>query len=63
MARIMIRYPATDRAIPTGFDTKLIKLDSMRIQVDSVMLRMTVRCAACKSVHEWTYQDAWIEEE
>jgi hypothetical protein len=63
MPRIMIRCPETDKAVPTGLNTELIKLDSMRIRVDSVVLKMPLRCAACKSVHEWTYKDAWIEEE
>jgi hypothetical protein len=63
MPRIMIRCPNTDNVVPTGLNTELIKLDSMKIRVDSVIFAMTVRCTACKMMHEWTYKDAWIEEE
>ena len=61
MPRIMIRCPKTDKPILTGLDTELISLASMRIPVNSLIVKMKVRCTACKKVHEWTYRDAWIE--
>jgi hypothetical protein len=65
MSRIMIRCWKTKKAVPTGLTTEMIILDSLGIPitVDSLMVKLNVRCPLCGSKHKWRYKDAWVEGE
>jgi hypothetical protein len=56
MARILIRCPTFNKAVPTGLTTNKIKLDSLDLTLSLV-------CPACGIVHEWKQTDAWVERE
>jgi hypothetical protein len=56
MADILIRCPTLHWAVPTGLTTDIIKLDTLEIP-------LTMRCPACRQLHQWQQKDAWIEEE
>ena len=56
MADIMIRCPTFGMAVPTGFTTEMIILDTLDFP-------LTVHCAACREIHRWTRRDAWIEKD
>jgi len=53
VAIIMIRCPATGRAVSTGIE--VVSTD----QVPVVTARLS--CPACGRVHEWTKQAAWLD--
>jgi hypothetical protein len=56
MADIMIRCPTFGMAVPTGFTTEMIILDTLDFP-------LTVHCPACREIHRWTRRDAWIEKD
>ncbi|SDS10258.1 hypothetical protein SAMN05444158_1013 [Bradyrhizobium canariense] len=56
MGSIMIRCPATKRAIATG-----IEMDLAKFQRTAVFFSRSY-CPHCRTHHEWFARDAWIEE-
>jgi hypothetical protein len=54
MDDILIRCPTLHWAVPTGLTTEMIKLDTLEIP-------LTMRCPACRQIHQWERKDAWIE--
>lgn len=52
VAIIMIRCPATGRAVSTGIE--VVSTDQLPV----VTARLV--CPACGSIHEWTKQAAWL---
>jgi hypothetical protein len=52
MGIVMIKCPATSRAVSTGIE--MLAVDALPI----VVAKMS--CSACGSVHEWTKNDAWL---
>ena len=53
-ARVLIKCPATERTVPTGF-----RMTEAKLELSDA--RYAFRCAACGSVHQWVRSDAWIE--
>jgi hypothetical protein len=58
MPRIIILCPRLKVAVPTGFTTEMVKLDSIVEQ-----MKVTLQCPACGSIHKWTRKDAWTEKQ
>jgi hypothetical protein len=56
MPNIMIRCPVFNTAVPTGLTTDMIKLDNLDIT-------LSMRCPACRNIHQWKQKDAWVEGE
>jgi hypothetical protein len=54
MGMVMIRCPATQRAIQTG-----IEVDRAAFRVATVFFSQT-RCPLCRVTHEWFAKDAWV---
>jgi len=54
MGMLMIKCPSTGRAVSTGIETSGVE------QLPTVIA--TTVCPACGRVHEWTKDDAWLEE-
>ena len=54
MPDIMINCPLFGKAVSTGLTSDQIILDSLEIE-------LTMRCPACKKVHKWKRNDAWVE--
>ncbi len=56
MGVVMIKCPATGRAIPTD-----IKMDRERFRCSPVFFGRTF-CSTCQTNHEWFARDAWVHE-
>jgi hypothetical protein len=56
MPRIMIGCPRLKVAVPTGYTTEMVKLDSMFGD-----MKVPFKCPPCGGVHNLTRDDAWIE--
>jgi hypothetical protein len=56
MARILIRCPTFDKAVPTGLTTRMVRLDPLDIT-------LSLHCPACDMIHGWKQADAWIEDD
>jgi hypothetical protein len=56
MGAIMIRCPATGRAIPTG-----LEMDRLKFSCTPVFFSDTY-CPLCETSHRWFARDAWVEE-
>jgi hypothetical protein len=54
MSAVMIRCPATGRAIATGIDA-----DPVSFRTAAVFFSRTY-CPYCKTKHEWFAKDAWV---
>jgi len=57
MGTLMIRCPATGRALPTG-----IKTDRTTFSCTPVFFADTY-CPACDASHRWFARDAWVAEQ
>ena len=55
MGTVMIRCPATGRAVPTG-----IEMDLAKFQQTAVFFSRSY-CPHCRIHHEWFAKEAWIE--
>jgi hypothetical protein len=51
---VMIRCPATQRAIQTG-----IEVDRAAFRAATVFFSQTL-CPLCRVTHEWFAKDAWV---
>jgi hypothetical protein len=56
MGRVMIRCPATGRAVATG-----IEINSAKFRQTAVFFSRSY-CPHCRTHHEWFAKEAWIEE-
>lgn len=56
MGTVMVRCPATGRAISTGIET-----DQSRFDRAPVFFAGTY-CPICRTNHEWFARDAWVDE-
>lgn len=56
MGTVMIRCPATGRAVATG-----IQMDLAKFQRTAVFFSRSY-CPHCQTQHEWFAREAWIEE-
>ena len=56
MGMVMVKYPQTGRAIPTG-----ITIDRESFQRSPVFFRRT-RCPICNTEHAWFAREAWVDE-
>jgi len=56
MGVVMIKCPATGRAIPTD-----ITMDRERFRCSPVFFGRTF-CSICQANHEWFARDAWVHE-
>jgi hypothetical protein len=54
MGVIMMRCPATGKAVSTGIDTSSVIVDSL----PDVSIRMP--CPACGGEHVWRKHDTWL---
>jgi hypothetical protein len=55
MADIMISCPTFGKAIPTGITTDAIVLHTLDFP-------LTTHCPACRKIHKWTREDAWVNQ-
>jgi hypothetical protein len=56
MAKIMIRCPVFETAVPTGLTTEEIKIEALS------GLTMPLRCPACLNFHKWQMKDVWVDD-
>jgi hypothetical protein len=56
MAEVMIRCPATGRAIATGIDVDAAEFRRMPV------FFCRSPCPHCKTSHEWFAREAWIDD-
>jgi hypothetical protein len=56
MADIMIRCAIFGTAVPTGITTEMIILDTLTFE-------FSTQCPACRKIHKWKREDAWIDGE
>jgi hypothetical protein len=56
MGMVMIRCPATHRAISTG-----IEVDRATFRATPVFFSRTF-CPLCRETHEWFARDAWVRD-
>jgi len=56
MGTVMVKCPATGRAVPTGIET-----DQSHFGRTPVFIARTY-CPICCTNHEWFAGDAWIDE-
>ena len=56
MGSVVIRCPATGRAIPTG-----IEADRLKFACSPVFFA-DAYCPMCNANHRWFARDAWVEE-
>ena len=52
MGVVMIKCPATRRAVSTGIEMCAVE--------ELPLVLATMSCAACGRVHQWTKNDAWL---
>ena len=55
MPQILIRCPASGKAVPTGLSTEKIEFDSLS------GIQFSVVCLACGKIHRWKQPKAWVE--
>jgi hypothetical protein len=56
MGMVMVKCPATGRAIPTG-----IEIDHTSFQRCAVFFART-RCPICRAEHSWFAREAWVRD-
>ncbi len=56
MGAVMIRCPATRRAIPTGYHADRGTFERMPV------FFARAHCPYCRAHHEWFAREAWVEE-
>jgi hypothetical protein len=54
MGMVMIKCPATRRAIPTGIQTDRATFRSTPVFFSQVV------CPLCRAAHQWFAKDAWV---
>lgn len=55
MPNILIRCPASGKAIETGLDTETIIFETLP------SIELPASCADCGQVHYWKPHQAWVE--
>jgi hypothetical protein len=58
MPDIMIRCPVLGTTVSTGLSTEAVVFTSLPANIS-----VPVRCPACKKMHKWKPQDAWVQGE
>ena len=56
MANIMTSCPILKVAVKTGLTTETVVFESL-----SSSIEVPFRCPACREVHWWTQNDAWVD--
>jgi len=56
MANIMTRCPTLKVPVKTGLTTETIVFESL-----SPHIEVPFRFPACRKIHRWTQQDAWVD--
>lgn len=56
MPDVMIKCPATGKAVPTGFSLSKETFESAQMNGNSFG-----PCPACRGTHTWDKKDAWVQ--
>ena len=56
MGIVMVKCPATGRAIPTGLQAERSEFETATVFFSRVL------CPICNTHHEWFAKDAWVRE-
>ena len=54
MGDIVVKCPLTLKTVPTGLRAEWVVLDSLP------PVAIPLRCPACRQIHKWKRDDAWI---